>query len=163
MTDIILDDGDIDRIRLQAGAVKMESADLILDHPSRRKTRKGMRRALVHDQNDGLTINFNGDYPGGVTIVGLKLPEADKPDNNIKVLWQGMDDPKLPKHGTIGELVVVVRSTNPLYGGKGPLMDSNEYVTLWICSETEREDFQLQTIAYWTNIPLGNDYVKGSV
>jgi len=26
--------------------------------------------SLVHDQNDGLTINFNGDYPGGVTVVG---------------------------------------------------------------------------------------------
>ena len=27
----------------------------------------------MHDQNDGLTINFNGDYPGGLTIHGVTM------------------------------------------------------------------------------------------
>jgi hypothetical protein len=39
--------------------------------------RPTQRRALMHDTADGLTINVNGDYPGGVTIRGtVKLPEA---------------------------------------------------------------------------------------
>ena len=37
---------------------------------------KTRRRALVHDTTDGLTVNFNRDYPGGVTIRGVvKMPE----------------------------------------------------------------------------------------
>jgi hypothetical protein len=41
--------------------------DLWLDSPDRRI---GVRRALVHDFNDRLTINAYGDYPNGVQIVG---------------------------------------------------------------------------------------------
>ena len=41
-----------------------------------RRPRKTQRRALVHDTTDGLTVNFNKDYPGGVTIRGVvKMPE----------------------------------------------------------------------------------------
>ena len=43
---------------------------------SSRVIRKTQRRALVHDTTDGLTVNFNKDYPGGVTIRGVvKMPE----------------------------------------------------------------------------------------
>jgi hypothetical protein len=42
----------------------------MLDSPERRKNATGFRRALVHDQSDGLTVNFNGDYQGGVSING---------------------------------------------------------------------------------------------
>jgi len=42
-----------------------------LDSAARRSAARGVRRALVHDQKDGLTINFNGDYPGGVTVIGM--------------------------------------------------------------------------------------------
>ena len=43
----------------------------MLDSPLRRQPGSGpRRRALVHDAQDGLTINFDGDYPGGVTVVG---------------------------------------------------------------------------------------------
>ena len=49
--------------------LKTTAADLILDSPARhRPNTRRLRRALVHDQADGLTINFNRDYPGGVTI-----------------------------------------------------------------------------------------------
>jgi hypothetical protein len=58
-----------------AHQVKIASADLLLDWPDRRKVAGGQRRAFVHDFNDGLTLNWNSDYPGGVTINGeLKLP-----------------------------------------------------------------------------------------
>ena len=53
------------------GNLKVESSDMLLDAASRRQANGGLRRALVHDQGDGLTINYNGDYPGGVKIVGL--------------------------------------------------------------------------------------------
>jgi hypothetical protein len=50
-------------------------ADVILDYAARRKTTAGVRRAFVHDFDDGLTINWASDYPGGVTINGtVKVP-----------------------------------------------------------------------------------------
>lgn len=51
--------------------------DLHLDHAARRSASGGYRRALVHDFQDGLTLNWARDYPGGVTINGeLKLPHG---------------------------------------------------------------------------------------
>ena len=48
--------------------------DVKLDSPARRaaagSSDDGERRALVHDYHDGLTLNWSGDYPGGVTIEG---------------------------------------------------------------------------------------------
>jgi hypothetical protein len=55
---------------LDAAAVETTASDFLLDCPARHKGGPGFRRALVHDFNDGLTINFAGDYPGGVTING---------------------------------------------------------------------------------------------
>jgi len=49
---------------------RLQTLDLILDAPSRRRNSKGHRRALVHNSDDGLTINYNADYPAGVTIRG---------------------------------------------------------------------------------------------
>ncbi len=67
-TDIILDQGNEDTIELSARVVKINGSDLIIDYNLRRKNNSPFRRALVHDQNDGLTINWNSDYPGGVSI-----------------------------------------------------------------------------------------------
>jgi hypothetical protein len=55
---------------LEASVVQATASDFLLDAPSRHTGRPGFRRALVHDFNDGLTVNFAGDYPGGVTING---------------------------------------------------------------------------------------------
>jgi hypothetical protein len=71
-TDLILDqDGGI-TIELQAQhAVKATSSDFLLDSPHRRKdATPAERRALVHDFGDALTLNYAGDYPGGVRITG---------------------------------------------------------------------------------------------
>jgi hypothetical protein len=51
---------------------KLMTLDLMLDAPSRRSTAGGQRRALVHDFTDGLTVNWNNDYPGGVTVNGAR-------------------------------------------------------------------------------------------
>jgi hypothetical protein len=69
MTDVLMDAEDGSFVVVDARVLKTTAADLILDSPARHKpgTRR-LRRALVHDQQDGLTINFHRDYPGGVTI-----------------------------------------------------------------------------------------------
>lgn len=68
-TDVRLDEGDGTFLVLASRVVKAEASDFILDSVERHQGGPGARRALVHDQRDGLTINFNGDYPGGVTLV----------------------------------------------------------------------------------------------
>jgi len=72
-TDVRLDQVDGSFLELDARVVKAISSDFMLDQPSRRKGGGPHRRALVHDQNDGLSINFSGDYPGGVTITGVRF------------------------------------------------------------------------------------------
>jgi hypothetical protein len=72
MSDIVFDDTN-NRVYVQCDVIFVEGHDLILDSPARRKAGTqggGLRRALVQDQSDGLTINFNHDYPGGVTLNG---------------------------------------------------------------------------------------------
>jgi hypothetical protein len=70
-TDVKLDAGPRgDTVVLDGGVVQANAFDFVLDSPSRHKGPPGLRRALVHDFNDGLTVNWAGDYPGGVTING---------------------------------------------------------------------------------------------
>ena len=60
---------------LKGSHLRCSHHDLHLDNESRRSTDAGARRALVHDFQDGLTINWASDYPGGVTIRGdVKIP-----------------------------------------------------------------------------------------
>lgn len=66
-TDIKLDEVDGNWLILESAVLKSTASDFLLEAPSRKRSR-GFRRALVHDGQDGLTINFNGDYPGGVTV-----------------------------------------------------------------------------------------------
>jgi hypothetical protein len=72
MSDIVFDN--TEKLTALCDTLLVQGHDLLLDSPTRRKTgTSGFRRALVHDQNDGLTINFNGDYPGGVNIHGVTM------------------------------------------------------------------------------------------
>jgi hypothetical protein len=70
-TDVILDQGDGSYLVLQGRVVKSTASDLMIDAPDRRKGTKPFRRALVHDQGDGLSVNFANDYDGGVTVFGV--------------------------------------------------------------------------------------------
>jgi hypothetical protein len=86
-TDIKLDEVDGNWLVLEGAVVKATASDLMIDSPGRRSSSGGFRRALVHDQRDGLTINFNADYPGGVTIGGnLKV--------NGAIQWNSASGPK---------------------------------------------------------------------
>ena len=74
-TDLILDHDGGNSIVIDAAALKATASDFLLDSPHRHtggqiNRKAGGRRALVHDFEDGLTVNFDGDYPGGVTING---------------------------------------------------------------------------------------------
>ncbi len=60
-------------IRLQHGQVAVDAWDLCIDSPDRRKNETSHRRALVHDFNDGLTVNWGNDYPGGVSLNCVKV------------------------------------------------------------------------------------------
>jgi hypothetical protein len=70
-TDIKLDQQGGNWLVLEGSVLKTTASDFILDAPARRRGGPSPhRRALVHDPGDGLTINFAGDYPGGVTVTG---------------------------------------------------------------------------------------------
>lgn len=66
-----------DRIDIVSRVVAVAGSDLLLDAADRRTNQSSFRRALVHDFNDGLTVNFNHDYPGGVTLTGpVTIPDG---------------------------------------------------------------------------------------
>ncbi|MBA4607148.1 hypothetical protein H1W00_01495 [Aeromicrobium sp. Marseille-Q0843] len=69
MTDIRFD-GDF--IHLEGLVVRATANDLMLDATARRRTNTPFRRALVHDFDDGLTLNWDSDYPGGVSVNSCK-------------------------------------------------------------------------------------------
>lgn len=54
-SDIKLDGRNLEII---ADLVIARALDIHLDHPDRRSTNSGYRRALVHNSEDGLTINL---------------------------------------------------------------------------------------------------------
>ena len=70
-TDIKLDQQGGNWLVAESQILKSTATDLMLDAPGRRRGGASpYRRALVHDFNDGLTLNYAGDYPGGVAITG---------------------------------------------------------------------------------------------
>jgi hypothetical protein len=70
-TDIKLDQQGGNWVVVDCQALKTTATDLLIDAPARRGNRPGsFRRALVHDQDDRLAINYGGDYTGGVTVAG---------------------------------------------------------------------------------------------
>jgi hypothetical protein len=77
MSDLVIQDPNLVAI---GDALDVQGHDLLLRdaHRINEGSKHGtLRRALVHDFQDGLTINYNHDYPGGVTILDLKaVPET---------------------------------------------------------------------------------------
>jgi hypothetical protein len=78
MSDIILDS--TQQVTVVCDNLNVQGHDFLLGSPARRKPNgPRFRRALVHDQNDGLTINFSNDYEGGVTINGNLIIRDGEP------------------------------------------------------------------------------------
>ena len=67
--------------------VKVEAWDLCLDSkdPNRRKNDTPHRRALVHDVDDCLTINYAKDYPKGVKIQGDTIVDGNLAIQGAKI------------------------------------------------------------------------------
>jgi hypothetical protein len=66
-----------DWIDVQSRVVDIAGTDVMLDSPGRRSNTTPFRRALVHDFNDGLTLNWNRDYPAGITLNGpVNAPDS---------------------------------------------------------------------------------------
>ena len=77
-TDIKLDQKDGNWVLVEGTVLKTTATDLIIDSPNRRRPGGGTdRRALVHDFNDILAINFAGDYPGGTSVHGNLAVSGD--------------------------------------------------------------------------------------
>lgn len=68
-SDVVLDDT---QVKIIGSVLTVEGADLCLDAAGRRSSRNksSPRRALVHDFTDGLTLNWDHDYPGGMMMCG---------------------------------------------------------------------------------------------
>ena len=70
MSDVRLDDGE--QVTVLCNNLNVTGHDLLLDSSARRvPDGRRHRRALVHDLNDSLTVNFGGDYPGGLRLNGV--------------------------------------------------------------------------------------------
>jgi len=73
----------INDVKIEGSALEVKTTDIKLDNKGRRKKQNGHRRAMVHDFNDGLTLNFASDYPGGVTVNNGKIVNATL-EGNVK-------------------------------------------------------------------------------
>lgn len=86
-------------VTIEGDTLAVRGTDLVLDNADRRKMHdwkpapdrnpRAPRRALVHDGNDGLTLNFGRDYPGGVSIEG----EVHVPGPLLVVAEEGAPHP----------------------------------------------------------------------
>jgi len=74
VSDLLLDE-EQNRVIVTADVLDARAHTLYLDDSRRRSgvNRDRHRRALVHDTNDSLAINYEGDYPAGVLIIGLRV------------------------------------------------------------------------------------------
>jgi hypothetical protein len=88
-TDVRLMDEDV-TIDAVGGRVQVLATDFSLVSENHKTGTHGLRRALVHSEQDALVLNFGGDYPGGVRVHGAmfvgRLPGADGEDADV--LWK---------------------------------------------------------------------------
>lgn len=69
MSDVVLEDT---QVTVVCENLNVLGHDVLIDASARRRPDgPRFRRALVHDEGDGLTVNFGHDYPGGVTLNGV--------------------------------------------------------------------------------------------
>ena len=69
MSDVMLEDT---QVTVTCENLNVQGHDVLIDASTRRRPEgPRFRRALVHDEGDGLTVNFGNDYPGGVTLNGV--------------------------------------------------------------------------------------------
>jgi hypothetical protein len=157
ISDIRLDEDHEGWVTVQGDVLRAETSDFMLDCQPRR-TRSGHRRALVHDETDGLTVNFNGDYPGGVTIGGPTVVHgAVAIDGGLRIRdgrlnLQAIEvdgfDPRLPSSGDPGDVVLLHHtSADPNF--------ISSY-TMWVCVGWTGN---VEGGVSWTQVQLGDTVV----
>jgi len=112
MSDIVFDASE--QVTVLCNHLHVQGHDLLLDSAARRKPNgPTFRRALVHDENDGLTMNFNEDYPGGVTLNGVTsiTPHSEPRGTGISQIFQ--PDPTLVINGDISYRLPSVQHLGP--------------------------------------------------
>ena len=175
-SDIILNDGETkDWVTIDGTVLAHRGSDLMVDSAPRRSSSHGFRRALVHTGGDGLTINFNNDYPGGVTINDLrrlrlrpigvlgrfKLPAQGTPGDVIMVNYMPrvfmppfVVSGEYPEVGS-DELSATLSTTDPIIDIHGVFIEEAPVPefshTLWVCVGNDENDRAL-----WSQIPLGD-------
>jgi hypothetical protein len=118
MTDVRLDDGDGSYLVLEGPVVKVEGHDFMLDASDRRHGGGVFRRALVHDQNDGLTVNYGADYPGGVAILGhVTFPGPVTFSTPFSKLQVAEIDPPGRRLAVHGDITYEVETVALVHGG----------------------------------------------
>ena len=165
-------DGDDGWLIAEAAVFKATASDVMIDNPARRKNEEPFRRAFVHDFEDGLTINFAGDYPGGVTInrakldgamitksrindsrlddATLKRPTLEGATLNLRLVEQDADA-GLPAEGNPGDVLVLFQTS--------PVPEFIPQTSVWVCVRTGGVD--LIPGAWWARIPL-DEAVQGT-
>lgn len=145
--DVQLDTPSPDWVDLQAAVVRSNATDWLLDNPTRRHGEGGdLRRALVHDVGDALTLNFNDDYSGG-----LRLNDAHL---RLHVEHQRGEKPSLPKDAETGQLMLIMLTPA---GEIGHLRGRE--ASLWLCIG---RPVLATAPVLWVPIQLGEP-VSGSV
>ena len=80
--------------------LNLQVADIWLDNSSRRGGAVGIcRRALVHSNNDVLTINYGSDYTGGVNIQGNVGIGTTSLSEKLEVIGNINSEGKLKENG----------------------------------------------------------------
>lgn len=149
-TDINFNQGDNgDHIVMDANVFEAKAFDFELDSPQRHTGKEGHRRALVHDQSDGLTINFSGDYPAGVSIVAANV--------NLRVTTQETGEEQLPHDGQIGDM----RLLRNVHEIGGQIVSDN--FSLWLCVGRGQGGPITGggSSSYWRQVQLG-DPIRGT-
>jgi hypothetical protein len=104
---------DGETVEINGNFLEVRGHDLKLDSPRRRSTRGGVvdtsgeRRALVHDFEDGLTLNWDQDYPAGVKIEGRTRTDSLEVANALTVNRDAsrLTDPSLT---VLGKIVMIL-------------------------------------------------------
>jgi hypothetical protein len=102
-TDLTLLD---DIVQIDAVRLHVTASDVSLDNPDRRANQeRPLRRALVHDFGDRLTLNYGGDYPGGIFLCGDVQVGSSEQGQPIPGMHKGGGlHPPLPEIDWAGQL-----------------------------------------------------------
>jgi hypothetical protein len=139
-TDIVFDDKDGNCVSLSCTELATSAFDITIDNPTSRSATGGARRALRHDNQDGLSINPERDYPAGVSMQCATI--------NLKVNEQHAMAAALPKRARMGDLFLVHTSYTVAAHSDEP-RHIVETCTLWLCVGTTGG------IANWAQVGLG--------